>query len=138
MEPTLLFQDGQVRIATRWDDTGLKFMPSHTPPLDTLLPRELMLYSLGLCAAKTAKALLDKMRVEFSAMEVCVTGTLDDLEPKSYTAYRDMHIEFRITADAETLPRVEHAIEITHDKYCGLTLMFQKIAPVTNTLVFNP
>ncbi len=121
---------------------ALEFEPMNTPPLNELKPRLLMLYALGLCSAKTAVSLMDKMRVPLNDFAVEVEGVLEDDPPQVFSGYNVFMQRFILTSDPERpgdldTGKIARAMELTHEKYCSLSLMMRRIAPITYEVVLD-
>jgi putative redox protein len=70
--------------------------------------------------------LLKKMRVEFSDFSIKVTGELTDDHPSTY---RTVILTYSVKlADAGDKDKVEKAVNLSQQKYCGVTAMVKKFA----------
>ncbi len=101
-------------------------------------PKMLLLYALAKCASMTLFALLEKMRVELKEYRIEVSGTLSDDPPVGKSHFVSMSEVFVVgVADAADTNKVISAVRMTHEKYCGVSLMMQRIAPVACRVVVN-
>lgn len=108
----------------------------HWVPMDTPhdsadgapTPMEHLLLALGGCMGITVRALLVKMRQEFTALEVTVHGDRAEEHPKAFTAIR---VKLAVTGRALDRASVEKAVTLTHDKYCSVGAMLSKACPIT-------
>lgn len=95
-------------------------------------PKILMLVSLAGCTAFDVVTILDKMRVSYSDFSVKVDGNLTDPasenEPQIYDGFK-IHYHIRVNKADE--PKVEKAVKLSKEKYCGVSRMLEKIGPVT-------
>ncbi len=91
-------------------------------------PKPLLLVSLGGCTGMDVVSLLEKMRVEFSDLQIDVEGDLTDEHPKYYHAIR---IHYQLKADEKDLPKIEKAINLSQDKYCGVSYMLAQLAEIS-------
>ena len=88
-------------------------------------PKALILSSLAGCTAIDVVDLLRKMRVEFSDFKIDVEGELTEEHPKTYHTIR---LTYFIKVRDEEKRKVEKAINLSQDKYCGVTAMVKKFA----------
>jgi putative redox protein len=91
-------------------------------------PKKLMLTALAGCTAMDVISLLKKMRVEPEVFNVRVDGTLTDEHPKYY---KSMHIVYEFKGDNLPLDKLQKAIELSQEKYCGVSALYQKAIPIT-------
>lgn len=105
---------------------------------ENLSPKEFLLLSLGLCAAKTALALFDKMQLHVIAFEVETSATLTGEAGLAYTVFTSLHQHFRVGCpDPAGHGLVSHALRLTHDKYCGVGQMLSCVAPLSYEVAIN-
>ncbi len=96
-------------------------------------PKKLMLASLAVCTGLDVVSVLNKMRVEFSNFSVDSEANLTDEHPKIYDS---VLITYSIKVDEELRSKVDHAIELSIEKYCGVMEMFRGFAKVITKTVF--
>jgi putative redox protein len=100
-------------------------------------PKVLMLVSLAGCTAFDVVSILDKMRVEYSDFSVGVEGNLtepaNENEPKVYDAFT---IVYSIKVKKEDEHRVQKAVKLSKEKYCGVSKMLEKIGPITYRILY--
>lgn len=90
-------------------------------------PKVFMLVSLAGCTGFDIVSMLQKMRVEFSAFSVQVEGELTDSEPSVYNA---VMIHYQIKLSEANRPKMEKAVHLSKEKYCGVSRMFEAFATV--------
>ena len=89
-------------------------------------PKALILTSLAGCTASDVVELLKKMRVEFSDFSIKVSGELTEEHPKTYqTVILTYLVKLNDAADRD---KVEKAVNLSQEKYCGVTAMVKKFA----------
>lgn len=104
----------------------------------SLNPKALMLLAAAKCSGMTAVTLFRKMQIHPKSFENECSGTLstDHLMPEStFTA-----IDLTYNVECSTIDeqaRVSHALNLTHDKYCGVVKMLRKIAPVAHEIYIH-
>ena len=90
-------------------------------------PKPLLLVSLGGCTGIDVVDMLKKMRVSFERVDVKVTGHLRDEHPKYYDR---IEVLYRITGTNIDHSKVERAVTLSKDKYCGVSAMLGKVADI--------
>lgn len=90
-------------------------------------PKKLLLSTLAGCTGMDVVSLLHKMRVEFSDFEIITDADLTEEHPKVFT-----HIDliYRIRVKAEDHDKVQKAIKLSEEKYCGISAMLKKNSPI--------
>lgn len=91
-------------------------------------PKPLMLVSLAGCTAMDVVSLLNKMRVKFDYFNVKVEADITEEHPKVYTKF---HIVYQIKGENIEKEKVEKAVNLSQEKYCGVSAMFKKFAEVS-------
>lgn len=109
------------------------FKLSNDTTLDVLNPKEMLLYAAADCAGRTILELLKEHRQDLLSMEITLEGTLSTpiLQAESrYTSFNIIYnIECRTLKDQIIISR---AVNLAHDKYCGMLQMLRKIAPISH------
>lgn len=96
-------------------------------------PKALMLVSLAGCTGVDVVMILNKMRVEFSDFSIDVQGELTDTEPK---VYHTVKLIYRIKVKKEDEPKVDKAVDLSQNKYCGVSAMFRAFAKLETEIKF--
>lgn len=91
-------------------------------------PKALMLVSLAGCTGFDIVSILNKMRVKFSDFSILVNGNLSETEP---VIYDKVSIVYTIRVSNEEQVKVEKAVKLSKEKYCGVSKMFEYFAPVS-------
>ena len=91
-------------------------------------PKMLMMVALAGCTGVDVAAILEKMRVPVTALAITVEGELTDETPSTYTA---MHIVYRFTGKHLNADKLRRAVELSMEKYCGVSAMYRKIMDIT-------
>jgi putative redox protein len=86
-------------------------------------PKALLLSGLAGCSGIDVVDILEKMRVEFSDFTIEVATEQTEEHPK---VFKDIHITFRLRTDTENEEKVKKAIELSLEKYCGVSAMLRK------------
>jgi len=96
-------------------------------------PKALMLTSLAGCSGMDIVSLLKKMRAEVTNIEINVTGELTEEHPK---IYKKVHVEYLFYGTDFQKDKIEKAIVLSADKYCGVMEMFRQFAEVTSEIKY--
>jgi putative redox protein len=86
-------------------------------------PKALLLSGLADCSGIDVVDILKKKRVEFSDLSMEVETEQTEEHPK---VFKDITITFRIRTAAENEDKVRKSIELSIDKYCGVSAMLKK------------
>lgn len=94
-------------------------------------PKALLLAGLAGCSGIDVVDILKKMRVEFSEFSIEVKAAQTEDFPK---VYKDIYIAYKIKTDKENEKKVQNAIDLSLEKYCGVSAMLKKNSPIHHTL----
>ncbi len=97
-------------------------------------PKPLTLVSLGGCTGMDVISILTKMRVKPDYFNVQVTGELTDEHPKYY---HKIHIVYIFRGDNLPLDKLEKAVSLSQERYCGVSEMLRKAATITHDIVIE-
>jgi putative redox protein len=110
----------------------------HTVRMDTteaggsldsgMSPKKMVLGALSVCSGMDVVGILKKMRVEFSKLEVDAEAEQTDTDPKVFTS---IHMKYRSDLSNENKDKLEKAISLSHEKYCGISAMLHKHCDIT-------
>ncbi len=95
-------------------------------------PKPLTLASLGGCTAMDVISILKKMRIEPHRFSVDVEGELTEEHPKYYHKF---HITYTFGGDNLDLEKLEKAVNLSQERYCGVSEMLRKGAEITHEIV---
>lgn len=110
-------------------DNSIKGGGNETGPM----PKPFMLIALAGCTGLDVVSMLDKMRVKYADFSVDVTGTLSEDVPKVYT---HIDIIYSIRVDDADRDKVEKAVNLSEEKYCGVSQMLKKAMTIGYTIQF--
>ena len=91
-------------------------------------PMEMVLVGTGGCAAYDVVVILRKSGQAVSGCEVKLTSERAESDPKVFTR---IHLHFVVRGRALKRNLVEHAIRLSHEKYCSASIMLGKTAEIT-------
>jgi putative redox protein len=95
-------------------------------------PKPLSLVSLGGCTGMDVVSILDKMRVIPEYFNVEVSGELTEEHPKYY---HKLHIRYIFRGKNLPMDKLEKAVNLSQERYCGVSEMFRKAATITHEIV---
>jgi putative redox protein len=96
-------------------------------------PKILMLVSLAGCTGLDVVDILNKMRVTFSDFSIKVNAHHTDVDPKIYD---DVKLTYTVKVKKEDEDKVEKAVTLSLDKYCGVSEMFRSFAKLSHGIEF--
>jgi len=94
---------------------------------ENIRPMQMILVSLAGCSGVDVVNILQKKRVDFSDLQIKVSGERADTYPKVYT---DIHVTYLIWGEGIKPKDVEQAIKLSEDKYCSVTAMLKSTAKI--------
>jgi putative redox protein len=96
-------------------------------------PKKLMLASLAGCTGIDVVSILNKMKVEFSNFTIDVNAQLSELHPQ---IYQKVELIYTIQVKEIDKPKMERAVHLSKEKYCGVSAMFASFSTVKFSIVF--
>lgn len=131
-----------MECSVRWTGEGMTFLAetgsNHVVAMDgapdgggrNLAPRpmEMVLVGTGGCTAYDVVVILKKSGQAVTGCEVKVVSQRAETDPKVFTS---IHIHFVVRGRALKKNLVEHAIRLSHEKYCSASIMLGKTAQIT-------
>lgn len=97
-------------------------------------PKKLLLVAAADCSGLDVVNLLRKMRIEVSDFRIHVESNARDDDPKYYT---DMKVVYEFTGKNLPSAKLQHIVELSYDKYCGVIALFKLAIPVTYEIKLN-
>jgi len=100
-----------------------------------LNPKALLLFSAAKCAALTALHIMGKAQVAPKKLEITVSGNLSTDTVQAESIYTGFDVVYNAEArSAEEQAKIARALNLTHDKHCGLIRMLRMVAPVSHEI----
>ncbi|MBK7939128.1 MAG: OsmC family protein [Lewinellaceae bacterium] len=90
-------------------------------------PKKLLLGTLATCTGMDVVSLLQKMRVAYSDFDIVTNADLTEEHPKVFS---NIEIIYRIKVDKKDQEKVEKAVTLSQEKYCGISAMLRKNSPL--------
>lgn len=97
-------------------------------------PKALLLAGLAGCSGIDVVDILEKMKVDIADFTIDVEAEQTDEPPK---VFKEILITYRLKTGAENEVKIKKAIELSLDKYCGVSAMLKKNSPVDYKLVIE-
>lgn len=97
-------------------------------------PKGLLLVALGGCTGMDVVSMLKKMRVEFDYFNVEVEGELTEEHPKYY---HTITINYIFRGNDLPMEKLEKAVNLSQDRYCGVTAMLEKVAKIEHKIIIE-
>jgi len=97
-------------------------------------PKLLLLAGLAGCTGMDVVSILRKMQQKIETFRLSVEGNLTEEHPKYY---KKITIVYQFTGENIDREKVKKAIELSQEKYCGVSEQLKKGAAVTYSIVIN-
>lgn len=88
-------------------------------------PKPYLLSALAGCAGIDIITILEKMREKVTSLSIDVNGDLTDEHPK---VYKEIEILIKISGENLDHEKVDKAVSLSREKYCGVSAMLGKSA----------
>jgi len=97
-------------------------------------PKPLMLVALAGCTGMDVVSLMRKMRVNFDKFNIRVDADLSEEHPKHYIS---MHIIYEVFGKDLPYDKIQRAVELSQDKYCGVSATYRDVLELTYKIELN-
>lgn len=97
-------------------------------------PKSMMLAALGGCTSMDVISILKKMRVEVKSLNVIVEGELSEEHPKRFLK---MHVIYEVEGENLPLDKIEKAVSLSEEKYCGVSAAYREVMKLTSEIVLK-
>jgi putative redox protein len=97
--------------------------------------KALLLTGLSGCSGIDVVLILEKMRVPFADLDIVAETEQTDTDPK---VFKDIKLTYSIRTGEENRDKVQKAIELSLQKYCGVSAMLGKHSKINYTLELLP
>jgi len=94
-------------------------------------PKLFMLAALGGCTSMDVISILKKMRIELKSLNVIVEGELSEEHPKRF---QKMHVIYEVEGDNLPLDKIEKAVSLSEEKYCGVSAVYKEVLTITSEI----
>jgi putative redox protein len=135
MSKTQIYIDWQGEMAFEADVNGHKIMLDATSESGGTdkgpRPKPLMLVALAGCTGMDVVSILKKMRVEFEGLRIWVEAEQTEEHPKHYST---MKIIYEFKGKDLPLDKLEKAVNLSEERYCGVNAVYKKAMPVSTEI----
>ena len=94
-------------------------------------PKKLMLLALAGCTGVDVISILKKMKIVPDEFHVIVEGDVSDDHPKKY---EKMKVVYQFSGKNLPLEKLEKAVKLSEEKYCGVAAVYKKALEVTSEI----
>ena len=99
-----------------------------------LRPKALMLASLAGCSGLDVASLIEKMKLAVDNFKIETTADLTEEHPK---VYQNVRVVYHFYGKNLEESKLEKAVNLSVEKYCGVMEMFRKFATVAIEIQFH-
>ncbi len=97
-------------------------------------PKNLMLVALGGCTGMDVASIMKKMKIPYEDLKVNVTGVLTETHPKHF---EKMHISYIVKGKDLDRNKIEKAINLSQEKYCGVTYNYKASIEISSEIIIE-
>jgi putative redox protein len=97
-------------------------------------PKPLLMLSLAGCTAMDVISILKKMKVDVKTFSISVEGNITEEHPRQFTS---MHLLYEFTGNDLPPDKIKHAIELSQEKYCGVSATLKKAIDISYEIKIN-
>lgn len=134
-------------ISTKWVG-GMAFESNNPSGLDLRIdaspedggegkgyrPKALMLTSLAGCSGLDVVSLIEKMKLEVDTFHIEIFAELTKEHPKYY---HKVHLEYHFYGKNLDEKKLQRAVNLSVEKYCGVMEMFRRFAEISTENVYH-
>lgn len=91
-------------------------------------PKPLLLTALAGCSGMDVVSILKKMKIELKDFNIKVEAELTTEYPKYYNK---IHLTYEFWGDNLPFAKLDKAIRLSQDQYCGVSAMLRKAADIS-------
>ena len=91
-------------------------------------PKPLLLTALAGCTGMDVASMVKKMRQKVDDFQIKVEGEMTEEHPKYY---RKIHLIYRFKGQDLDPEKLKKAVDLSQDKYCGISAMLKKAAELS-------
>ena len=99
-----------------------------------LRPKSLMLSALAGCSGLDVASLIKKMKLDVEEFQIDTIANMTEEHPKYYDA---VIIEYHFHGSNLDEKKLQKAVDLSIDQYCGVTEMFRRFAKMEIKTVFH-
>jgi putative redox protein len=135
MSTAKIYIDWQGEMAFETELDGHKLVIDATPEVGGSdkgpRPKPLMLVALAGCTGMDVVSMLKKMRVELDGLRIWVEAEQTEEHPKHYSS---MKVIYEFKGKDLPLDKLEKAVNLSEERYCGVSAVYKKTMPVSTEI----
>lgn len=97
-------------------------------------PKQLLLAGLIGCVGIDVTMILEKQKVELEDLIIEVEADHTDGMPR---VYENIHLTFRFKGENLEKEKLEKVVDLSKEKYCGVSAMLEKATPISYEVVIE-
>ncbi|MEW8974075.1 MAG: OsmC family protein [Tissierellaceae bacterium] len=97
-------------------------------------PKQLLLAGLIGCTGIDVMSILDKMKVQVEDVKIEAEADITDGTP---SVYENIHLTYRFKGKDLPEDKLKRAVQLSEEKYCGVSAMLEKVTPITYEIVIE-
>lgn len=97
-------------------------------------PKALLLSALVGCMGYDIMQIYEKMRLEIKDLNVEIEAESTDEDPK---VYKYINLTFKFKGKDLPMDKLKRAIDLSRDKYCGVSAMLEATVPINIEIVIE-
>lgn len=97
-------------------------------------PKVLLLAGLIGCTGIDVMSILTKMHVEIEDLKIEIDCENTEENPK---VYQDIHLKYKFKGKNLPTEKLETAVTLSKEKYCGVSAMLSKSTPITHEIIIE-
>ena len=97
-------------------------------------PKNLLLTALAGCTGMAVVSILKKMKIVDYSLEITAYGEYTEEHPR---VFRELHVHFAFTGQDLQREKLQRAVELSQEKYCGVSAMLKHTARIGYTITVN-
>ena len=130
-------------ITTKWlgemafessNTSGNSFKIEDADESDGLRPKSLMLSALAGCSGLDVASLIKKMKLEVDTFKIDTNANMTEEHPKHYDS---VLVEYHFYGSNLNEKKLQRAVDLSVDKYCGVFEMFRQFAKMETKTIFH-
>ena len=88
--------------------------------------------ALGACSGIDVVSILAKMRVELEGFELRLSAPQTEEHPRVFTG---IHVQYVFKGKNLPMEKLERAVQLSQERYCGVSAMLARACPVTHEIL---
>ncbi len=94
-------------------------------------PKQMVLHGRAGCTGLDVTVMLERQKVPFEGFSLSVDADTTSAHPK---VFKQIVVTYRMRAAAEHRAKIERAIELSQERFCGVSAMLAKTAVIEHRL----